>query len=84
MPTVMWGALAAALMLAVVVIRRTLAAAQRVRAEVERIVRADLEWLIENDPVPEWPPGVERFFEIVGRDHVPPILVAPPERRGSL
>jgi hypothetical protein len=84
MATVMWGVLAAALVLALVLlIRRTLAAERRVRAEVERIVRADLEQLIENDPIPDWPPGIERFFEIVERDHVPPIVIMPPVRRGS-
>jgi hypothetical protein len=80
----MWGVLAAALVLVLVLIRRTLAAQSRVRAEVERIVKADLEQLIENDPIPDWPPGVERFFEIVERDHVPPIVVVPPPvHRGS-
>jgi hypothetical protein len=85
MATVMWGVLGSTLVLALVLlVRRALAAGRRARAEVERIVRADLERLIDSEPVPEWPPGVERFFEIVERDRIPPIVVMPPQHRDSL
>lgn len=64
--------------------RQAVAADRRARAEIELIIRADLEQLIENTPVPEWPPGVERFFEIIERDRVPPIVIVRRQHLDSL
>jgi hypothetical protein len=79
----MWGALVVALVLSLVLIPRTLAADRRARTEVERVVRADLERLIEDNPVSEWAPGVERFFELTTDRHVPPAVLASRDRGAS-
>lgn len=84
-PVVWCLALALALVVAVLVIRRILLSADRARADVERIVRADLEQLIADNPVGPWAPGTGELVRILEREHrpLPAGLVGFSERSGA-
>ncbi len=71
-----WGLLVLAVVFVLWLIYRTVDADSRARAEVARIVRADVERLIEDNPVSEWAPGAEQFSDPTTDRHVPPDVAA--------
>jgi hypothetical protein len=75
-----WGLLALVVVLVLWLIYRTADADNRARAEVARIVRADLERLIEDNPVSEWAPGAEQFSDPPTARHVSPDVAASRDR----
>jgi hypothetical protein len=79
----MWGLLALAVFFVLWLIYRTVDADSRTRAEVARIVRADVERLIDDNPVSEWAPGVEEFHDSTTARHAPPGDAASGDRRSS-
>ncbi len=66
-----WGLLALAVVFVLWLIYRTVDADSRACAEVARIVRADVERLIEDNPVSEWAPGAEPFSDPTTARHIP-------------
>lgn len=77
-----WGLLALAVALALWLIYRTADADNRARAEVAWIVRADVERLIEDNPVSEWAPGAEDLFDLTNR-HSSAVTATSRDRRPS-
>lgn len=78
-----WGLLALGVLFVLWLIYRTVDADSRTRAEVARIVRADVERLIDDNPVSEWAPGAEEVSDPSTGRHVPPGGVMSRDRRPS-